>query len=80
MNKTRARSEQHLKLLLLFTVIAMVGFGFPQLLWATHVGYTLIALLLTQVMGRQEHEPHWSRQVYRGLGLCLLYTSPSPRD
>ena len=28
----------------------MVGFGFPRLLWATHVGYTLIALLLTQVM------------------------------
>ena len=49
MSKTRARREHHLKLLLLFTVIAMVGFGFPRLLWATHVGYTLIALLLTQV-------------------------------
>ena len=32
MSKTRARREHHLKLLLLFTVIAMVGFGFPRLL------------------------------------------------
>ena len=74
MSKTRARREHHLKLLLLFTVIAMVGFGFPRLLWATHVGYTLIALLLTQVMGREEHEPHWSGQVYRSLGLVSVAT------
>ena len=52
----------------------MVGFGFPRLLWATHVGYTLIALLLTQVMGREEHEPIWSRRVYRGLGLVSVAT------
>ena len=52
----------------------MVGFGFPRLLWATHVGYSLIALLLTQVMGREEHEPIWGRRVYRGLGLVLVAT------
>ena len=32
MGKTLARREHHLKLLLLFTMIAMVGFGFPRLL------------------------------------------------
>ena len=75
MSKTRDRREHHLKLLLLFNVIAMVGFGFPRLLWARHVGYyTLIALFLTQVMGREEHEPIWSRQLYRGLGLVSVAT------
>ena len=36
-----------LKLLLLCTVIATVGFAFPRLVWATYIGYSLIALLLT---------------------------------
>ena len=50
MNRISTRKGNQLKLLLLFTVIAMVGFGIPRLLWATHLGYSLIALLLTQVM------------------------------
>ena len=47
MNRISTRKGNQLKLLLLFTVIAMVGFGIPRLLWATHLGYSLIALLLT---------------------------------
>ena len=66
--------DQVLKLLLLFTVIAMVGFGIPRLLWATHLGYSLIALLLTQVMTRGEPEPIWNRRIYSGLGLVSVAT------
>ena len=74
MNRIITRKGDQLKLLLLFTVIAMVGFGFPRLLWATHVGYSLIALLLTQVMTHGEPEPIWSRRIYSGLGLVSVAT------
>ena len=74
MSQTRARREHHLQLLLLFTLIAMVGFGVPRLLWATHVGYSLIALLLTQVMVQPHEQPSWSRRLYRGLGLLSVGT------
>ena len=74
MNRISTRKGNQLKLLLLFTVIAMVGFGIPRLLWATHLGYSLIALLLTQVMTRGEPEPIWSQRLYRGLGLVSVAT------
>jgi len=74
MSKTRARRGHHLKLLLLFTLIAMVGFGVPRLLWATHVGYSLIALLLTQVMVQPQEDTCWSVRLYRGLGLLSVGT------
>ena len=74
MSQTHARRGHHLQLLLLFTLIAMVGFGFPRLLWATHVGYSLIALLLTQVMVQPHEQPSWSRRLYRGLGLLSVGT------
>lgn len=35
------RDDTQLKLLPLCTVIATVGFAFPQLAWATYIGYTL---------------------------------------
>ena len=35
------RDDTQLKLLLLCTVIATVGFAFPRLVWATYIGYTL---------------------------------------
>ena len=74
MNRISTRRGNQLKLLLLFTVIAMVGFGIPRLLWAIHLGYSLIALLLTQVMTRGEPEPIWSQRLYRGLGLVSVAT------
>lgn len=74
MNRISTRKGNQLKLLLLFTVIAMVGFGIPRLLWATHLGYSLIALLLTQVMTRGEPESIWSQRLYRGLGLVSVAT------
>ena len=44
------RDDTQLKLLLLCTVIATVGFAFPRLVWATYIGYSLVSLLPTQVM------------------------------
>ena len=73
-SQIQARRGHHLQLLLLFTLIAMVGFGVPRLLWATHVGYSLIALLLTQVMVQPEDEPIWRQRLYRGLGLLSVGT------
>ena len=61
-----------LKLLLLFTLIVMVGFAFPRLIWTTHVGYTLIALTLTQLMVRDSFAPVWADRLYRGLGILAV--------
>ena len=68
------RDDTQLKLLLLCTVIATVGFAFPRLVWATYIGYTLIALLLTQVMVGSSNAPNWSDALYRGLGLMAVVT------
>ena len=68
------RDDPQLKLLLLCTVIATVGFAFPRLVWATYIGYSLIALLLTQVMVGSSNAPNWSDALYRGLGLMAVVT------
>jgi hypothetical protein len=38
----------------------------------TYVGYTLVALLLTQVMVGSSKAPNWSDAMYRGLGLMAV--------
>ena len=68
------RDDTQLKLLLLCTLIATVGFAFPRLVWATYIGYTLIALLLTQVMVASSNAPNWSDALYRGLVLVAVVT------
>ena len=40
------------------TVIANMGFAFPRLVWATYISYSLIALLLTQVMVGSSNTPN----------------------
>ena len=66
------RDETQLKLLLLFTLIATVGFAFPRLDQVNYIGYTLVALLLTQVMVGSSKSPDWSDALYRGLGLVAV--------
>ena len=70
----RRQKGSHLRLLLLFTLLVLVGFAFPRLIWTTHLGYSLIALLLTQVMVRDSQAPQWSDRIYRGLGLLAVLT------
>ena len=68
------RDDTQLKLLLLFTLIATMGFAFPRLDWVTYIGYTLVALLLTQVMVGSSKAPNWRDALYRGLGLMAVVT------
>ncbi len=68
------RDGTQLKLLLICTLIATVGFAFPRLVWATYIGYSLIALLLTQVMVGSSKALDWSDALYRGLGLVAVAT------
>ena len=68
------RDGTQLKLLLLCTLIATIGFAFPRLVWATYIGYSLIALLLTQVMVGSSNAPDWSDALYRGLGVVAVAT------
>ena len=70
----RRQKGSQLRLLLLFTLLVQVGFAFPRLIWTTHLGYSLIALLLTQVMVRDSQAPQWSDRLYRGLGLLAVLT------
>ena len=56
-------------------MIATAGFAFPRLVWATYIGYSLVALLLTQVMVGSSKAPNWSDALYRGLGLMAVMTS-----
>ena len=74
MSNSRTRRAHHLQLLLIFPLITLVGFAVPRLLWVTHVGYSLNALLLTQVMVQPDQGPRWSRGLYRGLGLLSVGT------
>ena len=57
------RDDTQLKLLLLFTLIATVGFAFPRLDWVTYIGYTLVALLLTPL-----------ELIYSGIPLALSWS------
>ena len=44
------------------------------MVWATYIGYPLIALLLIQVMVRSSNAPDWSDAFYRRLGLVAVAT------
>ena len=50
------------------------GLRLPRLVWATYIGYSLIALLLTQVMVGSSNAPNWSDALYQGLGLMAVVT------
>ena len=71
-SRLQRKGGLQLKLLLMFTLIVMVGFAFPRLIWTTHVGYTLIALTLTQLMVGDSFAPVWADRLYRGLGILAV--------
>lgn len=52
----------------------MVAFPFPSVIWTTHLGYSLIALLITQVMVRDSQSPQWRDCLYRSLRLFAVLT------
>jgi voltage-gated potassium channel len=66
------RQEQIYELLLSLCLLVLVSFAFPKLSWLGTVGYSLIALLLTQlVMIRKPRLSRWDR-LYRLLGVIAL--------
>ncbi|NDD68564.1 MAG: two pore domain potassium channel family protein [Synechococcaceae bacterium WB9_4xC_028] len=66
------RRELIYELLLSLCLLVLVSFAFPQLSWLGTIGYSLIALLLTQlVMIRKPRLSRWDR-LYRLLGVIAL--------
>jgi len=66
------RREQVYELLLSLCLVVLVSFAFPRISWLGTIGYSLIALLLTQlVMIRQTRLNRWDR-LYRLLGVVAL--------
>ena len=68
----RPQSSGQLKLLLLLTLLLVGGLAFPSLIRYKFLMYSLIALLLTQVMVRDVDTHAWANFVYRLLGAVAV--------
>ena len=64
----RPQSRAQLKLLLLLTLMLVIGLAFPSLIRYKFLLYSLIALLLTQVMVSDSDRHRWANIIYRLLG------------
>ena len=64
----RPQSRTQLKLLLLLTLMLVIGLAFPSLIRYKFLLYSLIALLLTQVMVSDSDSNRWANLSYRLLG------------
>ena len=62
------QSSAQLKLLLVLTLLLLACLAFPTLIHVKFFLYSLIALLLTQIMVRDSGSHIWSNQLYRLLG------------
>ena len=62
------KSSAQLKLLLVLTLLLLACLAFPTLIRVKFFLYSLIALLLTQVMVRDSDSHIWSNRLYRLLG------------
>lgn len=70
-NSRDLRSSQgrhQYKWLLLSTIAVMTGMAVPEPIDTTHISYSVVAVLLTQVMLRNEQAPRLAELIYRGLG------------
>jgi len=68
MRSPRPQSRAQLKLLLLLTLMLVIGLAFPSLIRYKFLLYSLIALLLTQVMVSDSDSNRWANFTYRLLG------------
>lgn len=66
------RSRHQYKWLLLSTVAVMTGMAVPEPVDTTHISYSVVAVLLTQVMLRNEQSPRVMELIYRGLGALAV--------
>ena len=60
------------KWLLLSTVAVMVGMAVPEPFDTTHLSYSVVAILLTQVILREKQAPKLTELIYRGLGALAV--------
>ena len=68
----RPQSSGQLKLLLVLTLLLVGGLAFPSLIRYKFFLYSLIALLLTQVMVRDSNTHAWANFIYRVLGAIAV--------
>ena len=70
--RPRPQSSGQLKLLLLLTLLLVGGLAFPSFIRYKFLMYSLIALLLTQVMVRDVDTHAWANFAYRLLGAIAV--------
>ncbi len=67
-NHPHPQNSAQLKLLLLLSLLLLFSFAFPALIRIRFLLYSLLALLLTQVMVKDGEGKIWSNRLYRLLG------------
>ena len=62
------------ELLLALCLMVLVSFAFPSLSWLGSLGYALIAIVLSQLVGVQSRRSTWRDKTYQLLGVVALST------
>ena len=63
-----SRGHNQYKWLLLSTVAVMIGMAIPEPFDTTHLSYSVVAIVLTQVILRNEQAPKLRELIYQGIG------------
>jgi len=66
--------ERVYELLLALCLMVLVSFAFPSLSWLGSLGYSLIAIVLTQLVRVQSRRTTWREKAYQLLGVVALST------
>ena len=69
---TPHKREGVYELLLALCLLVLVSFAFPSVSWMGSVGYSLIALLLTQLVVLKMSKRTWKDKLYQLLGVVAL--------
>ena len=70
-NRTSQGRKQY-KWLLLSTVAVMVSMAVPEPLNTTRLSYSALAIVMTQVILRNEQAPRLAEQIYQALGAVAV--------
>ena len=66
------QGRKQYKWLLLSTVAVMMGMAVPEPFDTTHLSYSAVAIVLTQVILRNEKAPRLAEQIYQALGAVAV--------
>ena len=67
-----AKRHRVYELLLALCLVVLVSFAFPVLAWVGSAGYSLIALMLTQLLVPDQRRRSWRDRSYQLLGIVAL--------